>query len=674
MTESARKILEDLTQRFRGVPILTLAQTALWDDPVKATFKALLDKQIPGARLILAVMDTDYFSRLPRPPAGTKPFDVVPHNDGTTQGLWAAVGEMSCLFGAETVPDCHTMASHGVQVHRALSATEDSEALDRLTMAWGWRGLAQTRGRRRLAGDVKLMECGQALRKQVEWALAETESIANRALGSFADILRIRIRDYVAGHPDACLADLYLSLLPEIYATLLGSQPGDLEYARSSDLMRFNRRTAVRLRFRPLDIFLNPGTASIARKHYNTAVHDSGIATLDRFGENAIPFDLAIPGRGRGTIHLHPSEIRVDTDDPIVIPLTSPVRNRRELAKTLEQELGEGIALIGKAVALIPMLAHEYVMLLNETGSGYVTNSCRWNRLLLEDGIGFQLYPILRLGVRPLDTIGSAGGCFRLPEHLAAAFGRERVSAESVQNGWREAVLSSRRELAEIRELRGSGAWLRREASRSESAQAEYDEYLNLRKQRRKNGIRIWALNQLSRRQLESLKEVRSQINEMEAEKGRHFRESILPKQSLGADAAVDSEYAKALRVRSEYETRIGRLRDCAGELLGNLAVISKRRKAIKSDSEIALREVRLAELAGKAELSRWRRVRDLWLVAEGLVHVQSRPTAWWFPCVDPTGQWYRGICDSAEYRWEPMNGETCTRAGEALEAIGILP
>ncbi|NMC81752.1 MAG: hypothetical protein GYA63_02730, partial [Armatimonadetes bacterium] len=152
MTESARKILEDLTQRFRGVPILTLAQTALWDDPVKATFKALLDKQMPGARLILAVMDTDYFSRLPRPPAGTKPFDVVPHNDGTTQGLWAAVGEMSCLFGAETVPDCHTMASHGVQVHRALSATEDSEALDRLTMAWGWRGLAQTRGRRRLAG------------------------------------------------------------------------------------------------------------------------------------------------------------------------------------------------------------------------------------------------------------------------------------------------------------------------------------------------------------------------------------------------------------------------------------------------------------------------------------------------------------------------------------------
>ena len=674
MTDSARTTLADLTQRFRGVPILTLAQTALWDDPIKAAFKALLDREIPGARLILAVMDTDYFSRLPRTPPGTDPFDVVPHNDGSTQGLWAAVGEMSCLFGAETVPDCHTMASYGVQVHRALSGSEDPGALDNLTTAWGWRGLAQTRGHRRLAGDVKLLECGQALRKQVEWALAETEMIANRALGSFADTLRTRIRDFVAGHPEACLADLYLSLLPEIYRTLLGSHPNDLEYARSSDLMRFNRRTAVRLRFRPLDVFLNPDTAPLARKHYNSAVHDSGIATLDRFGDDAIPFDLAIPGRGRGTIHLHPSEIRVDTDEPIVIPLASPVRNRRALAEALERELGEGIALIGKAVALIPMLAHEFVMLLNETGSGYVTNSCRWNRLLLEDGIGFRLYPILRLGVRPLDTIGSAGGCFRLPEHLAGAFGQERISAENVQNGWREAVLSSRRELAEIRELRGSGAWLRREAAQSQEAQIEYDEYLTLRKRRRRNGIRIWALNQLSRRQVESLREVRSQIDELEAEKGRHFRESILPKQTLGVDAAVDSEYAEALKKRSEYELRIGRLRDCASELLSNLAVISRRRKAIKTVPENALREARLAELARKAELSRWRRTRDLWLVAEGLVHVQSRPTAWWFPCVDPTGQWFRSICDSAEYRWEPMNGETCTRAGEALETIGILP
>lgn len=687
MTETARAILDDLRTRYRGVPILTLAQTALWDDPVKALFKSMIDAHAPGTRMVLGIMDTDYFSRLPKPPPGAPPFDLLPHNDGSTRDLWSAVGEMSCLLGAETPVPRQVLRAHGVsqgQVAAAVGgdcrAPECQAFVDAITEAWGWRGLAQTQGRRVLAGDVSLRDVAEPLNRQVHWALSETERVAERPLGHAARKLRRMVGEYAEQHPEHSLADLYLAVLPLLYETLMGAAPQGLEYTRSSELLRFNRWTANRVRFRPLDLFLHADKAALARRLYNEAVREGGIATLDRFGPDAVPFDLAIPGRGRGTLHLSDTMIRVDTDDPIAIPLARPIRDRRRLAVTLEENLGEGVALLGKAVALITMLAGEYIFLFNETGSSYVPRSCRWNELLASHGHGLALYPILRLGAHPWDTVGHAGGHFALPPHMAQIFGESRLSAQDFQEEWRPAVERAEDTLGIIQSITRPTDWLhylRREegpegAPGSWTARAE--EHAAILVARREHGARARAVDEDGGRLLERLRDLRRAVNDRQREKGQHFRAKILPLRErlwrhrhggegdvAGVEEALQAENAR----RAEIAAQIEELRRRIAEVQALRAEVADRRRALKRKPEVAAREKRRRVLEGEADRERAQRVRDAYMTAAALRHTQPRPSAWWFPAVDPSGAWFRAVAETAEYRWQSLQEGGCADTEE---------
>jgi hypothetical protein len=695
MTDSACTILDDLRTRYRGVPILTLAQTALWDDPIKALFKSLVDEHAPGTRMVLGVMDTDYFSRLPRPPAGAPPFDLLPHNDGSTRDLWAAVGEMSCLLGAETPLPLHVLKSHGVskgQVAAALGgdcgAPECHAFIDAITEAWGWRGIAQTQGRRLLAGNVPLRELQEPLTRQLRWALGETARVAERPLGPAAETLLSTAVHYAQAHPDDSLADLYLALLPLLYQTLMGYAPQGLEYTRSSELLRFNRWTANRVRFRPLDLFLDPRTAAIARRHYNEAVHDGVIATLDRFGPDAVPFDLAIPGHGRGTLHLSDTLIHVDTDEPIDIPLAAPIRNRRHLAVVLEENLGPGAALLGKAVVLITMLAGEYIFLFNETGSPYVPRSCRWNDLLARNGVGLTLYPILRLGVHPWDTVGKAGGHFALPPHMAQVFRETRLSAQEFQEEWRLAVLHAEEMLQTIRRITRPGEWLdylRREeemAGGPGAWSARAGEHAALLAERREHGARVRAVNDEGARLLESLRALRKEVNEREIEKGRHFRSCIQPLRERlwrhrHGDAEDVSWVDETLRDeearRAGIEAGIDGLRAGIARVQAERAALAIRRRALHEDPALAARERRIRLLEGEADRERAQRVRDAYMTAEALRHTQPRPSAWWFPAVDPSGAWFHAVAETATFWWQPLMDGACADPANPLTPDTVL-
>ena len=121
-----------------GAPLLALGQTPLWDEPMKAIIAAGAPRPI-----FIGIHDLDYFSRARAPLPGPA-WRILPRNDGTTRDVWIAAGEISALFGAEVWPSRQALAEAGVRLDRVLpDGPRRQEMLDRLTEAWGWRGIVR---------------------------------------------------------------------------------------------------------------------------------------------------------------------------------------------------------------------------------------------------------------------------------------------------------------------------------------------------------------------------------------------------------------------------------------------------------------------------------------------------------------------------------------------------
>lgn len=695
---SATDFVRDLHARFPQAPFLTLGQTVLWDEPVKAVFCRLLEVAAPEARMMAAVHDTDYFAKLPQnegapkddEPNTTDKFALLPHNDGSTRALWSAAGEISCLFGAEVVPSRHVLSENGVAFDRVARDYPGglNALLENETAAWGWRALVHTEPRPLIAGDVKLRDIMPQLQQQIAWALDKSAQIIGHE-NSFSQLLDWT-NEYSSSHPDASLSDLYRALTPKLWSAVRGGGSCNLETSTSLELFRFNKRTASLPRFRFVDLFLNPQTRDVARTCYNDAVRGSGIYTLDGFGEGATPFDVVVPGRGRGTLRVHNGSITVETETPITICTDCNPTSAEDLARVLEEQLGENVALVGKAVALISMLAAEFIFVFHEKASSYTSRTQEMNKCLRERGVDLPLFPMLRLRLATWDALQNVEANFNLPPHLARAFDVQKISAREFAARWKT-VCNEQDNLRErLKNCVAPRDLMQFLATRDQSWTQKLHEYSMSREQLHSARESSQKLQLQSEELLLRARELNVQAAHTETVQGEHWRRVIQPlrtrimdirqgalerienapaklskeeRRELSELQAKEEEEIAQLLVqietktvqRIEYSKQIESLRKQSRECKSAARDATQNRLLLERSEQTRALRTAIREVEYQEELTRLSLVRDAIAVGDGLRATNYRPTAWWFPLVSPEGAWFEGLVETVQARVEEL-------------------
>ena len=658
------QVLSRLRTEFAGVKLLALGQTIYWDEPMKAILRRLLDEHFPEAEMVVGIHDADYFSKVPASLNLADAWAILPHNDGATRDLWVATGEISRLFGSETVPTKDLLAGYGVHLDKiAKDFPGGRDALiETATEAWGWRGLAHAGSGNETACCVPLRDALPSLIELLRWGFSHTldslseSSVAEKGRRT-ADELIAEVRAYADSRPDAFVADVYLHLLPKFYERLLGYKPANLALTRASELFKFNKTTAGLPRFDLLRAFLDPKTKQACQESYDLAVAGSDSYRLDRFCPGAIPFDLAVEGKGRGTICLLDGEMTINFDEPVSIPVDSPPTTPEELADLVESRFGTGAALIGKALTLILMIASEFIFVLHEQASAYVPRCEKMAALMKERGVSLPFHPILRINHHTWDSLAACEVTFELPGHLAAAFRQGEITSVEFADSWQAAVREQEELLERISRISNLDELLAFLAERQaepwpERIEAYISAYATLR------GIseRTEPMKAESVRLRDLSHRIKQEIQQLDLQKGEHFRSKIKPLM----DESRNLSGAAELRAHEEERSRIERAieekrRDAADAHNKSLALKHSVRSLERGEEAVKAREtLRLVEY--EAETARLWLVRDAILVTRGLTYTNHRPSAWWFILADPELKWFNRVAETVEFRFEEID------------------
>ncbi len=663
---SVLSVLQTIGEQYPGVPFLALGQTVFWDEPVKAVWRRLLDKFLPGAALIAGVHDTDYFAKTSAHVSDAQKFIALPHDDGQTRDLWSAAGELSALFGSESVPTRSMFLKRGVPfdwLGKNYPGGKTALYAD-TTGAWGWRGIVYTASGSVIAHDIPILDIKDALLEQIGWGFAESlaclenpEARANAR--AVANTVRGWVLEFLETCDESCrLSDLYQVLLPRFYALLLGSPPVDFTATASTSLFQFNRETCSLPRFGLVELFLRRETRLIARNAYNKSVAGLGMYPLEEFGPGAIPFDLVIPGVGRGTIRIAPAALIVETAPiEIFIPTPERIETLQRLAEVTEERFGPGVVLVGKAITLADMIAAEHLVVFHETASAYTSATQAMNAHLAAFGLPQSLYPIVRLTYPTWDALASVPETtvFRLPPHLAAMFGAETISAPEFASRWQEAAEKCRRILKESSALsspRRLMTYLEEHDDRCWcELRSEYDKQLDTLKQ-------IAAQSEILRGRVdehqEELQNWQRERQDLERRKGEDWRRSVQPLLAGLPGTLAQMDRQEAIRAHA-FDEPIADLRDRIAATRTLLSEFRRQRRRLERNPEAIAARTRITEIVRDAQMARLEMVRNAFLTLKGLEHTQLRPSAWWLPLVDSTGAWLDAMAAGTRARLEPL-------------------
>jgi len=643
-TYTVAEALEELDRIAPTAPLLALGQTIFWDEPMKGGLLAFHAGK--KRKFIAGVHDTDYLAKLPSS-TKTGGFRAVPHNDTSTKGLWSAAAEFSALFGSETVIMREMLLHAGLRLEKVLKTRPN--LLDEATEAWGWRGIVSLSEEAPIAGDVRMSELYPELKKTLDWAIDTTMASVcepiRREANQHATELKGWVEEAYRENPDQSLADFYQKLLPRIYDFVAG-QHLDLQTAKTTELLKFNRKTCALPRFDLVNLFVSPESSAIACSAYNEAIRGSEIYGLDRFGTGAIPFDLVIPGKGRGTIRVANRAIVVMTNEPQFINLKQPLRHVQDLAEAICGKFGDDCVLIGKAVTLIGMLAREFIFVFHEGASGYVKHTRKFHDLLFAQNQGLKMNPILRVKLSIWDALQECSTWIRLPEPFQRPFATEELTAPSFSARWRGVAQDQSELLEDLNGLRRPLdliRFLERRAGGSWHCLAR--EYEGVHDKLEQLEIQVGELKKERQKAYGELKILKQGRLKAERAMGEHFRSRIFEKKATPADLEererLSQEVEKAIHAIVDQEKAIKDLMD--------------RQTQFVSAREIRELHSRRREIEVEAELKRLRLIRQAVITSKGLERANRRPSAWWFPLLCPDGGWFKASIARAECYLQPL-------------------
>lgn len=640
--QTLEQTLADLDRIAPDAPLLALGQTVFWDEPMKAGVA-----QATRRRFIGGVHDTDYFAKLPQATHhhGQAEFVTVPHNDTRTKGLWSAAAEFSTLFGSETVITKETLVKHGLRLEKILPGRPN--LLDEATEAFGWRGVVSTADDAPVTADMPIDSVFPALMETLNWAIGQTLECISEPDRLLARERATRLQHLIeATHRDSSsLADFYRRLLPSIYSFVAGEDLA-IESTRTTELLQFNTATCDRKRFALVDAFLQPDSGAITRSAYNETLRGSEIYGLERFMSGAIPFDLVVPGHGRGTVRIAPRAVVIMTPKPLFINLKKPIRSIRDLAEAVEGKFGTGCTMIGKAVTLIGMLASEFVFVFHEGASSYVKHSRRFHQILRDNGIEVAPNPILRVRYHAWDAIAHCYSWLKLPEVLQRPFGAEEICAPSFAVRWREVAVEQRELLERLKSLRRPMdlvEFLETEAGASWKCLSR--EYVSLHDRLETLETRVHELKEDRHKLYGTLSTLRKARGEAERSKGAHWRDHIFEK------TPSQAEWQERERLTLAVEHIVHEIAGTRQQIRELLA----RQREIARDPEVQGIHERRRAIEREAELKRLRLIRSAIIATKGLKNASLRPSAWWFPILCPDGGWFKETIRTAECYLEPL-------------------
>ena len=642
-----KEVLERLESIAPDAPFLALGQTVFWDEPMKAGIALASRRQGYSRKFVAGVHDTDYFAKLPGSRHERGKFKAFAHNDTTTKGLWSAAGEFSTLFGSETVVSREILFQAGLKVERLRKARPD--LLDEATEAWGWRGIVSLDDAPPVTAELPVMPVFAELRSTFDWALdGAVESLTgdSRALAEdLADELRAKLCDTLEEDPKATLAEYYKRLIPKFYNFVAG-RAVDLETTSTTSLLKFNRSTATLPRFELLKLFVSRQSRDIACAAYNEAIHGTGLYEVARFGTGAIPFDLVVPGKGRGTIRIGNRGIVIQTRSPLFASIKKPIESVEELADIIERKFGPDCTLVGKAVSLVGMLASEFVFVFHEGASSYVKHSRTMHQILAKEGFPLKLNPILRVRYSVWDALQVSCSWLHLPEPFQGPFGAEEMCAPSFASRWQAVGAEQSQLLDKLGQLRSPIDLIRfLESSVGGSWSCLATEYEELHGELEKLKDRVDAFATARRKLYTEVKSLKAQRVELERSKGEHFRSKIFEREPS----------KEAMAKRAEFDEKIERTIQGIEGCRHQIRDLMRHQRVVAQEPEVLKIHERRRSIELEAELKRLRLIRNAVISSKGLSQANRRPSAWWFPLACPDGLWFRETVDSARCYLEPL-------------------
>lgn len=603
------RVINEIKEKYYGVPFLALGQTVLWDEPTKIALKYWLDKLYPEAVFIFGVHNTDYFAKSPIV-SDKDSYILLSHNDNSTRDLWASTIEISRPFGSENHPTLQFFRRCNVPIENIVPDEKRNEFLDEITSCWGWMAVVKSGTRSIVACDVKLQDILEKLIELIVWGTCGARDIIGEreCIKDFCDRIREFILNYAERNVNATITDLFKELYRWFWEELIGYIPQDIIITSSLELFRFNTKTYSLPRFSIIEGFINPYMSNIYKNCYNNAVKDSGIYSLDHFGYGAIPFDLVIPGKERGTILIQPKFLIVKGEEEIRVPLDNPITSLRDLAEVVEKNFGENSAIVGKAVVLLSMIRSEFILVFNERGSLYYNLTFNMEKMLEENGIHTEFYPILRLRYGTWDLIEDIDGEITLPDYMRIAFGKDVISPKEFSSKWKNVVKEQEIFIHKVANMRKPREIMKLLIEIKEN---EWEEKLNL-------------YNQLKQDLISKRLPIEANWQKM-----RELKERL-----KGINDPIE---------RRELKEEIRRLRDETWRM--------EKSREIKEIRE------RLKEIEREVERKKAEILRYSYLVKENLPYTHCRPSAWWFIAMDSSRKWFKNLADRLEAYTE---GERC--------------